>query len=73
MKIDIQLPAGKAILISHNQCVFGRLLYLKIEKVTGISKLIQMLFYGGSLIQSHVLLRDYRLKDGECVSLFVKV
>ena len=44
MKIDIQLPAGKAILISHNQCVFGRLLYLKVEKVTGISKLIQMLF-----------------------------
>ena len=45
MKIDVKLPSGKAILISLNQCVLGRLLYLKIEIVTGISKLIQMLFY----------------------------
>ena len=54
MKIDVKLPTGKAILISVNQCVLGRLLYLKIEKVTGISKLIQMLFYRGSLIQPHI-------------------
>ena len=63
MKIDVKLPTGIAILISVNQCVLGRSLYLKIEKVTGISKLIQMLFYRGfyqrSLIQPHVPLPDY--------------
>ena len=53
-------------------CVLGRSLFLKIEKVTGISKFIQMLFYRGSLIQPHVLLRDYGLKGVECVSLIVK-
>ena len=52
-------------------CVLGRSLFLKIEKVTGISKLIQMLFYRGSFIQPHVLLRDYGLKGVECVSLLV--
>ena len=31
-----------------------------------------MLFYRGSLIQSRVPLRDYGLKNGECVSPFVK-
>ena len=31
-----------------------------------------MLFYRGSLIQSRVPLRDYGLKNGKCVSLFVK-
>ena len=45
MKMDVKLRSGKAILISVNQCVLGRSLYLKIKKVTGISKLIQMLFY----------------------------
>ena len=71
-KIDVKLPSEKAILKSLNQCVLGRLLYLKLENVTDISKLIQMLFYQGSLIQPHVPLRDYGLKDGEGVSLLVK-
>ena len=31
-----------------------------------------MLFYQGSLIQLHIPLQDYGLKDGECVSLVVK-
>ena len=72
VKIDVQLSSNKPILISLNQCVLGRSLYLKIKKVTGISKLIQMIFYRGSLIQPHIPLRDYGLKDGECVSLLVK-
>ena len=40
--------------------------------ISFISKVIQMLFYRGSLIQPHVPLRYYGLKDGECVSLLVK-
>ena len=44
MKIDVKLPTGKATLISVNQCVLGRSLYLKIEKVTGISDLFRCYF-----------------------------
>ncbi len=58
IKLNVQLTSGKTILVAAiKKHELGRSLYIKIEEVTGLSRLIQMLFYRGSLVQPHVALQ----------------
>ena len=74
LKFCLKCPSGETIpfVFEYSDELLSKMLFSKVEQVTGIPQDLQMLSYKSHLINPDTPLREYRLEDNSSINLSVK-